>query len=148
LPLIIYMNQRFLHRIVQICLLIVPLSFSQQPGIIREGIWEVKSVRLSDQFEYDESTRSGLMQIASALEGSRLHLNGKGKARFETKVPQLYVAEARWTYDESTGTLRLADQRDAANILMEFLVATGGENTLFYLAESPFVFEMKHLQNE
>lgn len=101
------------------------------------------SVNLSDQFEYNPASKANLEQIAAALSGSYLELRKNGRASFNTKVPQLQVADARWTYHMDEGRLSLTESKGGAGVLMEFLVATNDQQTLFYLMESPFVLEMK-----
>ncbi|MEJ2003529.1 MAG: hypothetical protein P8X57_00855 [Cyclobacteriaceae bacterium] len=122
------------------------ISFRSQDHLEMEGSWKIDNVQLSDQFEYDPSTEAQLLQIAEALVGSRLELDKKGLANFNTKVPQLYVEDARWSYINTEGRLQLTDNKDASSVIMEFLVIASTESTLFYLAESPFVFHMNRIK--
>jgi hypothetical protein len=115
---------------------------------ISEGLWKAEKVSLSDQFEYNPSSRANLEQIAEALEGSVLELRKNGRASFRTKVPQFQVPEARWSYEEDDASLTLTDKRNPSVVIMEFIVVTTGQNSLFYLSESPFVLEMNRVKNE
>jgi hypothetical protein len=124
------------------------LTYEYQNESYLIGTWDVTNVELSDQFEYDARTEAQLGQIAQALIGSSLELTRKGKAVFNTKVPQLYVDRARWSYNPDEGSLKLTDYRNEQDVIMEFLIAPSAGKTLFYISESPFVMEMKKVNTE
>ena len=112
-----------------------------------KGRWEVREAALSDAFEYDAQTASQLLQIAEALQGSILELKKNGRASFLTKVPQLRIENAKWTYDIEKGSLKLVAQDDKTGN-MELLVFHEEQGIMAYIAESPFILHLKKINED
>ena len=103
-----------------------------------EGTWKVIEASLDDNFQYDVSTRSDLTMIAEALEGSFVVISRTGRADFSTRVPQLFIENARWKYDEAEGSLQFLERRKK-ELLREFIVAGRGDILIFKMVDSPFI---------
>ncbi len=102
------------------------------------GTWKVIEATLNGTFEYDQATESDLKLITAALEGSFIVISKSGKAGFSTRIPQFFIENARWKFDEDTGDLQFFDRKNK-NILMKFIVAGRGDQLMFQMSESPFV---------
>ncbi|MCA6078722.1 hypothetical protein [Fulvivirga sedimenti] len=110
-----------------------------------EGTWKVIEVSINDTFYYDAATKTDLTMIADALVGSFIVLVKSGRADFSTRVPQLYVENARWKYDEEEGTLRFLEKRKK-EVVTEFIVAGRGDRLLFQMVNSPFILSAEKVK--
>ena len=111
--------------------------FSQTAAEI-EGTWKVVEVTINEAFEYDPSTESDLALIADALVGSYLVMLNSGRADFSTRIPRLFIENARWKYDEEDGTLQFLE-RKKKTVLAEFIVAGKDDRLKFNMNNSPFI---------
>ena len=110
------------------------------------GTWRVDSVVLNKQLRIKEDVKADLQLIANGMKLSILHLGKNGKAEFDTRVPQLVINDAKWTYDAAEGRIVLSDRKSAANLM--YLLYMNKGLPVFYMEQSPFILHVTRIKDK
>jgi hypothetical protein len=111
-----------------------------QTNLSITGSWKVVNLTATDD-KLSTENKEKFETLRKLFFNSSFHFAAGNRFDYKILEPELEVKDARWAFNEKTGTYQINEQKNNA-LVMEIKVTQTADKVLFTVTEVPFVFEV------